>query len=82
MFKQLPEWHSKISLRGAMFNAIGFGFVAGTTFGILILSVFRLHVANLEIGMFLFYLVLSLALVVRFYFLAISRVRAQHSSRA
>jgi len=37
MFEQLPAWDSKITLRGAMLNAIGFGFVAGIGFGVFLL---------------------------------------------
>jgi hypothetical protein len=37
MFEQLSAWDNKITLRGAMLNAIGFGFVAGMGFGIFVL---------------------------------------------
>ena len=75
MFEQIPDSNSKITLRGAMFNAIGFGFVAGMGFGIFILRLAQLRVPVLsqlpDLGCF----VGSLALAVRFYFLAMSRAR-------
>jgi len=75
MFEQLPAWHSKITLRGAVLNAIGFGFVAGMTFGVFILRTVLLRTPVLfqlaELG----YFVVSLSLAVRFYFLTMSRVR-------
>jgi hypothetical protein len=81
MFEELPlAWDSNISLRGAMFSAIGWGFNAGMAFGVFVFSIFQ-HATSLHIGVFLSYLVISLALVVRFYFLVLSRVREQPSSR-
>jgi hypothetical protein len=44
MFEQLSAWDSKITLRSAMLNAIGFGFVAGMVFGIFILRLVLLRV--------------------------------------
>lgn len=75
MFEQLSAWDSKITLRGAMLNAIGFGFVAGMTFGIFILRTVLLRVPVLYQLADLGYLVVSLALAVRFHFLAMSRTR-------
>ena len=49
MFEQLPAWHSKISLRGAIVNAIGFGFVAGMACGTFVLSALRLPVHPLQL---------------------------------
>jgi hypothetical protein len=73
MFEQLSAWDSKITLRGAIINAIGFGFVAGMTFGVFILRTVLLRAPVryqlAELG----YLIVSLALAVRFYFLAMSR---------
>lgn len=68
MFEQLPAWDSKITLRGAMINAIGFGIVAGMTFGVFIFKTVLLGVSVryqlAELG----YLIVSLGLAVRFYF--------------
>jgi hypothetical protein len=77
MFEQLPAWHGKITLRGALLNAIGFGFGAGMTLGVIILRTVLLRVPVLfqlgELG----YFVVSLALAVRFYFLTMSRARGE-----
>ena len=75
MFGQLPAWHSKTTLRGAVLNAIGFGFVAGMTLGVFILRTVLLRVPVLLQLADLGYFVVSLALVVRFYFLAMTRAR-------
>jgi len=79
MFEQLqPEgWLSKVSLRGAILNAIGFGFVAGMTLGVLILKAILLRVPYLSLGEDLLYLVVASAASMRFYFLAMSRARSQ-----
>ena len=75
MFEQLPAWDSKITLRIAIIDAIGFGFTAGMGFGVFI---FRLVVLRFpliyqlaDVG----YSVVALALAIRFYFLAMSRAR-------
>jgi hypothetical protein len=75
MFEQLPAWHSKISLRGAILNAIGFGFAAGVAFGAFVVKFVLLRVPVLYQAADLCYLVVALALAVRFYFLAMSRAR-------
>ena len=80
MFEQLqPEWGSQFSLRGAMLNAIGFGFVAGLDAGVALLKIFLFRVDIVEAGMYVFSLALSLALAIRFYFVAMSKARAQSS---
>jgi len=75
MFEQLSAWDSKITLRGAMLNAISFGFVAGMGFGIFVLRLVLLRVPVLSQLPDLGYFVVALALAVRFYFLAMSRAR-------
>jgi len=75
MFQQLSAWDSKITLRGALLNAIGFGFVAGMGFGIFVLRLVLLRVPMLSQLPDLAYFVVALALAVRFYFLAMSRAR-------
>jgi hypothetical protein len=75
MFEQLSAWDSKISLRGAMLDAIGFGFVAGMAFGVAVLRLVLLHVPLLNLTRDLLYIAVALALAVRFYLLAMSRVR-------
>ena len=75
MFEQLPAWDSKITIRIAMLNAIGFGFAAGMVFGILTLKFVLLRVPLLSELPDLGYFVVTLALAVRFYFLAMSRAR-------
>jgi len=79
MFEQLqPEgWLSKVSLRGAIINAVGFGFTAGMAFGILILKAVLLRATYAESGKFFIFLVIALALAVRFYYLAMARARDQ-----
>lgn len=75
MFEQLQAWDSKITLRGAMLNAIGFGFVAGMGFGVLVLGFVLLRMPLLyQLGE-VAYFVVALALAIRFYFLAMSRAR-------
>ena len=74
VFEQLSAWDSKTTLRSAMLNAIGFGFVAGIGFGIFILRLVLLRVPVLSQLPDLGYFVVALALAVRFYFLAMSRV--------
>ena len=73
MFEQLPAWNSKITLRRAVLNAIGFGFVAGMGFGIFILRLVLLRVPVLHQLADLGYFLVALALAVRFYFLAMTR---------
>jgi hypothetical protein len=75
MFEQLSAWDSKITLRGAMLNAMGFAFVAGMGFGIFVLRLVLLRVPVLSQLPDLGYFVVALALAVRFYFLAIIRAR-------
>jgi len=75
MFEQLPAWGSKITLRGAMLNAIGFGFVAGIGFGVFVLRTVLLHTPFLYQLADAAYFVVALALAIRFYFLAMSRAR-------
>jgi hypothetical protein len=75
MFEQLSAWDSKISLRRAMLDAIGFGFVAGMAFGVAVLRLVRLHVPLPNLTGDLLYIAVALALTVRFYLLAMSRVR-------
>ena len=75
MFEQLSAWDSKITLRGAILNAIGFGFVAGMTLGMFIIRTVQLRIPVLFQLADLGYFVVSLALAVRFYFLAMSRAR-------
>ena len=78
MFEQLqPEgWLSKVSLRGAILSAIGWGFNAGLAFGILFLTTFRLlPMGILQTGVVSLWLALSTALATRFYFLTTSRVQ-------
>jgi hypothetical protein len=58
-----------------MLNAMSLGFVAGMVFGVLLLSVVRLRVPLLNLTGDLLYFVVALALTVRFYLLALSRVR-------
>jgi len=78
MFEQLqPEWGSNLSSRSAMLNAIGFGLVAGLDSGVAIFKISLFHADILEIGIYIFSLVLSLALATRFYFAAMSKARAQ-----
>jgi len=77
MFEQLPAWHSKISLRAAIFNAIGFGFVAGFALGVFVISVLR--VSEHPLGM-LIDTVVAMALAIRFGFLAISRAQESKST--
>ena len=80
MFEQLqPVWGSQLSLRAAILNAIGCGFVAGLDFGVAILKLSRFHTDILDAGMFLVLLVLSLALATRFYFVAMSKAGVQAS---
>ena len=58
MFEQLQsEWGGRFSLRGAMLNAIAFGFVSGLDLGVAILKIFRFHADMLEAGMYLLSLV-------------------------
>lgn len=75
MFEQLPAWDSKITLRAAILNAIGFGFAAGMCLGIFFVSLVRLRLPVLDQLGELVYFVVALALAVRFYFLAVSRAR-------
>jgi len=75
MFGQLSAWDRKISPRGAMLDAIGFGFVAGMAFGVAVLRLVLLHVPLLNLTGDLLYIAVALALTVRFYLLAMSRVR-------
>ena len=75
MFEQLQAWDSKITLRGAMLNAIGFGFVAGMGFGIFIVRFVLLRTPLLYQLADVAYFVVALALAIRFYFLAMSRAR-------
>jgi hypothetical protein len=75
MFEQLSAWDSKITLRGAMLNAIGFGFVAGMGFGVFVLRFVLLRTPLLYELANLAYFVFALALAIRFYFLAMSRAR-------
>jgi hypothetical protein len=75
MFEQLSAWDSKITPRGATLNAIGFGLVAGTCFGIFVLRLVLLRVPVRSQLADLGYFVVALALAVRFYFLAMSRAR-------
>jgi hypothetical protein len=75
MFEQLSAWDNKITLRGAMLNAIGFGFVAGMGFGIFVLRLAVLRVPVLSQLPDLGYFIVALALAVRFYLLAMSRAR-------
>jgi len=76
MFEQLqPDgWLSKLSLRGAILNAIGFGFVAGLGLGFLIE---RFSWVRRIDWVLLVYSVVSLAGAVRFYFIAMSRARTK-----
>jgi len=75
MFEQLPAWHSKISLRAAVLNAIAFGFAAGIALGAFVVKVTLLRIPVLYQAVDLFYLVAALAVAIRFYFLAMSRAR-------
>ncbi len=75
MFEQLPAWHSKISLRGAILNAIGCGFTAGIAFGAFAVKFALLRVPIGYQAADLSYLVVALAMAIRFYFLAMSRAR-------
>lgn len=75
MFEQLPAWDSKITLRGAMLNAIGFGFVAGIGFGVFLLRLGVLRMPALYKMADVIYFAVALALAIRFYFLAMSRAR-------
>jgi hypothetical protein len=75
MFEQLSAWDSKITLRIAMLDAIGFGFAAGMCFGIFIVRWMLLRVPVLHQLGELGYFVAALVLAVRFYFLAMSRAR-------
>ncbi len=68
-------WHSKISMRGAMLNAIGFGFVAGMVFGVFVFSIVRLRVPLFSQTGDLLYIAVALVLSVRFYLLAMIRAR-------
>jgi len=77
MFEQLPEWHSKISFRLALVNAIGFGFTAGMGFGILVLKAVLLHATRLELLEYLLYLAISIGAAIRFCFLSVSRAKEQ-----
>lgn len=81
MFEQLQAWDSKITLRGAMLNAIGFGFVAGMLFGVLFLrfALLRMPLLN-QLGDAAYFAV-ALALAIRFYFLAMSRAREAKEPR-
>ena len=80
MFRELPlGWDSKISLRGAMLNAVGFGFAAGIAFGVLIVKALLLSVRYPELVELLLLLVTSIAVATRFYFLAMSRAQEQSS---
>lgn len=81
MFEQLqPEgWLSKVTLRLAIVNAIGWAFSAGMAFGILILKAVLLHATYVESATFLVYLVIALALAIRFYYLAMARAHEQRS---
>ena len=72
---EISAWDSKISLRGATLNALGFGFAAGTGFGIFILRLVLLRVPVLSQLPDSGYLVPALALAARFYFIAMSRAR-------
>lgn len=75
MFEQLSAWDSKITLRGAILNAVGFGFVAGMCFGVFVLKTLLMGVPVLSQFAELGYFAVSVALAVRFYFLAMSRAR-------
>jgi len=81
MFDQLqPQWGSNFSLRTAMLYALLWSFLSGTTFCMLVLRVFRFHSDYMDLAGELGSLVLSVALAMRFYFAARSKVNAQHST--
>jgi hypothetical protein len=73
MFEQLPAWDHKITLSGAILNAIGWGFVAGMSIGVSLEAFVLLRTPSLYQLEFVAYFVVALALAIRFYFLAMSR---------
>jgi len=79
MFEQLPAWHSKISLRVAILDAIGFGFTAGLGFGTLLLNALHRALDSWQLVVLPLSTVFALALAIRFYFLAISRAGEKQS---
>ena len=83
MFEQLAgEWHSKISFRLAIINAVGWGFNSGGAFGMMILKAFFLNASKAELAGYLLYSLAAMAAAIRFYFLAVSRAREQTLNRA
>jgi len=87
MFEQLPAWHSKISLRVALLNAIGFGFTTGMCCTFILTSVLRApRLDSYGWVMLPLSAVFSTGMAIRFYFLAMSRSRerqpSQHVSEA
>jgi len=79
MFEQLqPDgWLSKLSLRGAITNAIGFGFVAGLGVGLMIGKAFWFSLTYWELAKQFAFVAVSVAAAIRLYFLAMSRVKEQ-----
>lgn len=76
MFEQLPAWHSKISLRGATLNAIGFGFTTGMCCTLMLTSALRGPRLDSYGWVTLpVFTAFSTGMAVRFYFLVMSRSR-------
>jgi cytochrome c biogenesis protein CcdA len=76
MFEQLPAWGSKISLRVAMLNAIGFGFTTGMCSTPILTSVLRgPRLDAYEWVMLPLFTAFSAGMAMRFYFLVMSRSR-------
>jgi len=77
MFAQLPAWHSKISLRAAMFVAIGFGFNTGMCCTLMLTSVLRPRLDAYGWVMLPLLTVFSTGMAIRFCFLVLSRIREE-----
>jgi len=81
MFEQLPAWHSKVSLRVALLDAIGFGFTTGMCCTFMLTSILRGPRLDAYGWVMLpLFTVFSTGMAIRFYFLVISRVREKLSS--
>jgi hypothetical protein len=76
MFEQLPAWHSKISLQGAMLNAVSFGFTTGMGCTVMLTSVLRgPRLDAYGWVMVPLWTLFSIGMAIRFYFLVLSRIR-------
>jgi hypothetical protein len=78
MFEQLPAWHSKISLRAAMLNAIGFGFTTGMCCTLMLTSALRGPRLDAYGWVMLpLFTVFSAGMAIRLHFIVLSRLREE-----